>query len=189
MRIHILGAVAMLAASFFSAAEAAPVTYTLSGTASGVVGAGAFTSSAFTWTLTGESTLIFPTSPGLVLPMVWGDSLTIAGIGTLTPSVPLLAFVDNLVPNGIGLVDSSLTGGIGFKAAALAGYNGISSIGPIPVTFLGSAPLPSNMGNFEIFPTSLTFQAVGVPEPLTLALFGAGLAGIGALRRKRKALV
>jgi hypothetical protein len=39
-------------------------------------------------------------------------------------------------------------------------------------------------------PAVLTFNVdriVTTPEPLTLSLFGAGLAGLGALRRRRKA--
>lgn len=179
----IFAAVAMLAASFISAAEATPVTYTLSGTASGVVGAGAFTSSAFTWTLVGDSNAAVPSSSGTVLPFT-SDSLTIAGVGTLTPSVQMFAFVN--VTSVIVLADNGVNGGIAFASPALVGYNGVSSIGPMPVSYLGSAPLPSNMGDFQLFATSLTFQVTGVPEPVTLALFGAGLAGIGALRRKRK---
>ena len=48
----------------------------------------------------------------------------------------------------------------------------------------GSGRSDFGSGGFSGFPTSIVHPA---PEPATLALFGAGLAGLGALRRRRKA--
>jgi PEP-CTERM motif len=48
----------------------------------------------------------------------------------------------------------------------------------------GSGRTDFGSGGFSGFPTSIVHPA---PEPATLALFGAGLAGLGALRRRRKA--
>lgn len=109
-----------------------------------------------------------------------------AGIGTLTPSVPIFAPVPGFEGPG-SIVFSDFRHGIISGAAALSTYDGVSSIGPVPVFFSQSAPLPSDMGDFVISSAGdLVFQAVGVPEPVPLALFGAGVAGIGAMRRRKQ---
>lgn len=81
-----------------------------------------------------------------------------------------------------------------FHGAGLVGYKGWRSIGPIPVTLedlprnLPASPIGS-VGIYHAY--QVYFEAIGpqapaVPEPVTLALFGAGLAGIGTLRRRKQ---
>jgi hypothetical protein len=52
---------------------------------------------------------------------------------------------------------------------------------------LGSAGDDQLLYSYHVDDVSITAADVGVPEPATLALFGAGIAGVGALRRRRKA--
>ncbi len=192
----VFAAAVMFVAGMFTAAEAAPITYTLSGNGTGLVVSTLFTDAAFTWTLSVDSSAVFHEPAGVpsgypfahvTLPFT-SDSLTIAGIGTLTPSLQVFGRVPGFNgPGSIVFSDFNIHGGIIFGSPALTTYNGTASIGPIAVGFEGSAPLPSNMGNFGIGKaTNMVFQVTGVPEPITLALFGAGLAGIGALRRRRQ---
>lgn len=186
----IFAAAVMLLSGMLTAAEATPITYTLSGTGTGFVGSTNFTDAAFTWTLSVDSAAVFfaPNPfPAVALPFT-SDSLTIAGIGTLTPSVQVFGRVPGFAgPGSVLFSDFAINGGIIFGSPALTTYNGTASIGPMPVFFLASAPLPSDMGDFIIGDaTDLVFQVTGVPEPITLALFGAGLAGIGALRRRKQ---
>jgi PEP-CTERM motif len=79
------------------------------------------------------------------------------------------------------------------------GTESVGQIGPIAGTFFGFISTDAftsftitggtNPGSGETFDLdNLHFETAGaVPEPVTLTLFGAGLAGLGAMRRRRKA--
>jgi hypothetical protein len=73
-------------------------------------------------------------------------------------------------------------------------YDGISSLAPVPVTMdefdpfrttrLGNLVAWNFSGSEDI--TNAQFSAVtDVPEPATLGLFGAGFAGVAAMRRRK----
>ena len=79
--------------------------------------------------------------------------------------------------------------------AAVCLVSGNSSA-PCAVGAWGSGSVGSGAGlglsgdnslDFEAADFSTASTTTGVPEPLTFTLFGAGLAGIGAMRRKKKA--
>jgi hypothetical protein len=55
------------------------------------------------------------------------------------------------------------------------------------VLFKAGSGQPSFNGNVDDFVLNGTTFNFDVPEPFTLSLFGAGLAGMGAMRRRRKA--
>ncbi|MEI7710830.1 MAG: PEP-CTERM sorting domain-containing protein [Rhodospirillales bacterium] len=60
-------------------------------------------------------------------------------------------------------------------------YSGMSSIGSQTVSGSGGGPVMA-----VTFNLSVTADGVGVPEPASMALLGCALAGLGAVRKRRK---
>lgn len=187
-----IAALALMAASCFSTAQAAPITYTLSGTLSGSLELASFTDKAFSWTVTGDTTQRQTLGSGLSAVPAMTSLLDIADVGS--PITPMGGEV--LASSGAPLfatfafeIGDSLDG-VGFFAPELAGYDGLRSMAPIAVNFTGTFLLTTEQGML-LFETGsdMFFQAVtvpDVPEPITLTLFGAGFAGVGAMRRLQK---
>jgi len=100
----------------------------------------------------------------------------------------LSSLYDTLFPNGLGQVATGCSGGPGF----VFGLNNNPCLSPgdslIDINGGGSV-LGAGAGSaWPIWTNSdATFHPNGIPEPMTLALFGAGLLGLGWLNRRRKA--
>lgn len=195
MRFSTASAAAMLVATLFTAAGAAPITYRLEGFASGSVGATTFSNAMFTWTLSSNTVDAVPLGGGEFIMQFSANVLDIAGIGIVTPIQQLFGGTgfgitghSVVVPNSVAIIPEVGDGGLVFGAPGLAFYSGIAPIGPLSVTLGDSGPLDTGKGDLSFTSLEMMFQASIVPEPVTLALFGAGLAGIGATRRRRKTL-
>lgn len=189
MRLHrVLAAVAFAAASLFTAAQAAPITYTLSGVMSGSLGDTAFTDQSFTWTITGDTSVFIGPPPN---EGVFASSNTIA-INGFTPAnltnTPYLVAANVLTGDSVVFIAPSANEGILFGSPDFATYDVRNAIGPIAVNFIdGSTSIATDQGALIVTDaTDGMFQASTVPEPATLAIFGAGLLGAGALKRRKK---
>lgn len=191
MRVHsfLIAAFAFLTACILSAAQASPITYTLTGTMTGFLGGATLTNSAFSLTLWGDTVSQRPIDVDVSAVPAVKQTLDIAGFGAIPLSAHLFAGL--LSSTDLFLfTNADQTQGIAFSAPQLLGYDGTSAMGPTPATFFGLSILAvphsglviTNASDlmFEVSPTAGT-----VPEPLTLSLFGAGLAGAAAVRRRR----
>lgn len=185
---RIIAAAAMLFAGVFTAAEAVPITYTLQSTFTGSVGATSFTDAAFTWTITADTSMLVPYAPGVGAMPALTSTIDITGFGTVTTTDSMAAIF--APPIAAAVFGSPLIlSGIEFFGPPLTGYDGLTAIGPVLLVYEAFTPIATDQGDW-IFTTTAGiafFQATGgnVPEPVTLALFGAGLAGLGALRRRK----
>lgn len=170
-------------ASLVAPAQAAPITYTLSGTISGSLGDLLFTNKALTWKMTSDTTLLQSIGRGLSGVPAAELTFGISGLGLIMPSQQIyLAVFD--APEII-FSDFNVSDGIEFGSPRFPGYDGITAIGPIPVSLIDSALLPTTLGVLIIDTASdLEFQASTVPEPVSLSLFAAGLAGAATMRRR-----
>jgi hypothetical protein len=185
----------MLVAQAFGPAYAAPITYTFSGDASGdITGSGApgvFTNQFFTLVFNSNTSLVdLSGSP-------FDRDNNITGTFTLGAfSSTLMATVEsNSSLANIDFYDATFSNGLGLADPGLSGYQLLTSIGPLSNSDPSSSLTPTlasgtfTLGNSDALQftgdSSLTFKAT-VPEPLTVSLFGVGLAGLAAIRRRRK---
>jgi hypothetical protein len=153
----------------------APITLTLSGTATGTLGATAFTNAPFTLTSTGDTSARIVDQNGADLP-VTSSAIRISGF-------PDASFTDSGVwedpqpPTGavagdVLFLSTDRTQGLGIQAVdvGLDLYRFSSSFGPVSGSKFGSfSGLSTSGGILTITGTSpqLTFLAIVSPEPST----------------------
>ena len=208
MRAVVLGLVAAFSLAA-TAAQAAPITYTFSGLGNARVCAVCDGSDdtnygkAFSLVINSDTSLVDNTG----LPYSRLSGLT--GQLTMTFYSATLTGIQ-LVSNGAGFpfenidfFSADVSNGLGFSDPSLFNYDLTQNYGPVTVD--DTTPFPSflqptfGVGNgfdttgadkvYFTSNSSLTFSAVttGVPEPLTLSLFGIGVAGAAFARRRKKA--
>jgi len=159
-------------------AEATPITYTVTGIASGALGASAFTNALVTVALVGDTAFVGNDSGSA--------TVTVSGVGTAA-FTDTMVVTDNFDNPSAQISDFTLDRLVfGTVAAAFATYDRRGPIGPIVGTALinpGSL-FPTTLGNFDMVSVSgntSTFTATtAVPEPASLLLLAVGLVAVGA---------
>jgi hypothetical protein len=200
MRIKLLAAAAILSCAFGPAANASPITYNFSGTVAARIctlcdGSDTSTPSGlFNLSIASDTSLVDNSGlPFSRLNNVSGAFSLGTFSGTLT-GITIVATGDPVF-HLINFFNASFDNGLGFNDPAFTGYDLTKSFGPITNATTADLTPTFNGGFFDVFgggeveflrDTSLTYSAVGVPEPITLSLFGAGIAGLAAARRRKK---
>jgi hypothetical protein len=72
------------------------------------------------------------------------------------------------------------------QAESVLDLDGIVAVDVLFKAGSGQASFNSNVDDFTLGSTTYNFDPVPMPEPVTFSLFGAGLAGATALRRRRR---
>ena len=189
MKQRLLTGIAIVLLGWAGSAQASPITYTETGTGSGVLDGTAFANALVTFTFNGDTANVGPfggtCAACLVNVPATSVTVKVAGVGTdtLTDPVgiigipvpdpecggpPCLAFVD----------DKQGTPGVALLATisnGLLGYNLINPIGPISGdAFADVIPVKTKLGTFNwtSSPETSTFTATQVPEPGTMVQIG-----------------
>lgn len=184
--------VTLLVGGAASIASATPITFTYTGIASGAVGSSSFTGQAFTIVAQADTANITSWSLAGGGPQLTHDSasLTVNGLGTFDILSATHTWRNsNSDFGGFGLnLDVNL---VNLFGAGLAGYGLDTSLGPITGASGGFQSVPfQTSGGSAYFDGGaaggLGFTAVlaqAVPEPGSLALVAAALAGLLVRRR------
>jgi len=115
-----------------------------------------------------------------------GTNISLVSAGTYggqTPGARVDVLFDDSALSAVG--GSTLLSGSFSPVGSLADFNGEDIFGDWTLTFtdtVGSDPLSVNGWGLEI----MTGNAPQVPEPMSLALLGLGLAGLGISRKKKR---
>ncbi|MCV2353420.1 cohesin domain-containing protein [Paucibacter sp. B2R-40] len=105
-----------------------------------------------------------------------GGGSTFADGGSINNSLGSIDLVFNTLQGAVPGVSGS-------GSLAHISFN-VLSVGSSVLNFSDAIFLNSNLGDVTVTTQPLTLQTVAVPEPSTYLLFGAGLAGLAALRRR-----
>jgi len=183
-RLKRVGALALVGTFLSVAAQATPLVWTLDHVSygDGTVLTGSFTFDAATTAFSGLS---ITTSGGSTVPSTnsWAFNTLAGGVLRNSGGVTGFAAVDAFSAN--------LTGAHGLSLYSTLGPLMTDAGGTIDLSFFRLGTCVNSDCSALTAPLVLTgtgsFTTIAaVPEPLTLGIFGAGLAGAAALRRRKK---
>jgi hypothetical protein len=183
----ILAAVALMLCSA-ALVQAGAITYTEQATATGTLGSSAFNSALVTITFVGDTTNVV-CGGGFCYNAVGTATVNVAGVGTAAFTSDTYRAFDNQGAIAVGIADESSGASIlDTYDSAFGTYDLTTAIGPVTdASFIRpDVTFSTDLGGFNLQSVGdSTFTATtGIPEPATLAPFGAGLAVLSLLRKR-----